>query len=479
MQTEKTDLALSMPPVYEQPESLVIPLEIRLDQRLCPEVIACIDEGFAVYSKAYRSAFSRINHGQKNLNQLAKDLQNEYGLKSRAANSIARDTKSRHQAGLELAKEQAKDLQASISRKKKRMKKLKKKVKENSGKAAAGRLDDHELSVYRKQKQELWRLGQLIPELEAKLKRWKKDIKNRHVRLCFGTKKLFKAQYHLEENGLSSHEEWKEIFVRNREKMMYLCGKNDEQNGNQLCRLIRMEDGSWQIGVLPVLKPKKGQDRIITGPVMIIHIPGLELLNQVFDGYEAKQPMKQAISVRILRRKKGHYVQFYLHRPKPDGWNTSSFEGVIGLDFNADHIALCETDRKGNIIYARRIGLPGLGKKNHSYNQGIDQMRAAIKKITAEARSKGKDLVIEDLDFCAKKSDLQKNKTYNRMITRLAYSQYTKAVKRRCFKDNVDLKIVDPAYTSRKAKETVCKEYGINVHPGAACMIARRGLGLF
>ena len=65
------------------------------------------------------------------------------------------------------------------------------------------------------------------------------------------------------------------------------------------------------------------------------------------------------------------------------------------------------------------------------------------------------------------------------MITRLAYSQYTKAVKRRCFKDNVDLKIVDPAYTSRKAKETVCKEYGINVHLGAACMIARRGLGLF
>ncbi len=47
-------------------------------------------------------------------------------------------------------------------------------------------------------------------------------------------KKLFKAQYHLEENGLSSHDEWKEMFVRNREKMMYLCGKNDEQNGNQL-----------------------------------------------------------------------------------------------------------------------------------------------------------------------------------------------------------------------------------------------------
>ncbi len=78
-----------------------------------------------------------------------KDLQNEYGLKIRAANSIARDAKSFHKAGLELAKEQANDLQAYISRKKKRMKKLKKKVKENSRMAAAGRLNDHELSLYR------------------------------------------------------------------------------------------------------------------------------------------------------------------------------------------------------------------------------------------------------------------------------------------------------------------------------------------
>ncbi len=102
-----------------------------------------------------------------------------------------------------------------------------------------------------------------------------------------------------------------------------------------------------------------------------------------------------------------------------------------------------------------------------------------VKEITGEARLKGKDLVIENLDFSGKKTDLQKNRDYNRMITQLAYGRYTQAVKRRCFKDNVDLKIVDPAYTSKKAKETVCRELGINVHLGAACMIARRGLGLF
>ena len=468
-----------IPPVYEQPESLVIPLGIRLDKRLCPEVIARIEDGLDVYSKAYRFAFSRIDRDQRNLNQLTKELQNKYGLKSRTANSIARDAKARHQAGLELARAQAETLRVSILRKKKKKAKLKETVEEKSRKAAANLLDERELSRYRRQKRDLWRLGQTIPKQEAKLKRWKKEIKHRHVRLCFGTRKLFKAQYHLKEDGLSCHEEWKETFVKNRDRMMYLCGKNDEKNGNQLCHLIRMENGSWKIEVLSVLRPEKGRDTSITGPVKITHVPGLELLDKAFDGFEAAIPIKQAISVRILRRKKGYYIQFFLHLPKPEGWSTSSFEGVIGLDFNADHIALCETDGKGEIIYARRISLPGLGKKEHNYNQGIAQMMKAIKEITAEARFKGKDLVIEDLDFSKKKSDLQKNKDYNRMLTQLAYSQYTQAVKRRCFKDNVDLKIVDPAYTSKKAKKTICKELGINVHLGAACMIARRGLGLF
>ena len=106
-------------------------------------------------------------------------------------------------------------------------------------------------------------------------------------------------------------------------------------------------------------------------------------------------------------------------------------------------------------------------------------MRTGIKQITADACRKGKGLVIEDLDFSNKKTDLQSNKEYNRMISRLAYHQYTEAVKRRCFKDNVELKIVDPAYTSKEAQKTVCREHGINIHLGAACLIARRGLGLF
>lgn len=75
MNRTKTIQAMPVPPVYEQPDSIVIPLEIRLDKRLCPEVVTCIDSGFAVYSKAYRTAFSRINRGQRNLGRLTKEIQ--------------------------------------------------------------------------------------------------------------------------------------------------------------------------------------------------------------------------------------------------------------------------------------------------------------------------------------------------------------------------------------------------------------------
>lgn len=89
-------------------------------------------------------------------------------------------------------------------------------------------------------------------------------------------------------DSVSSHKEWKERFVRHRDRMMYLCGWNDEKNGNQLCRLIRMEDGSWRIGVLPVTKPEKGQDKITAGPVKITHTYALKLADKAFDGFEAE-----------------------------------------------------------------------------------------------------------------------------------------------------------------------------------------------
>ena len=47
--------------------------------------------------------------------------------------------------------------------------------------------------------------------LSCRLASLEEDQKDKGVSLCFGGKKLFHAQFHLEKNGFASHEEWKRL----------------------------------------------------------------------------------------------------------------------------------------------------------------------------------------------------------------------------------------------------------------------------
>jgi len=55
------------------------------------------------------------------------------------------------------------------------------------------------------------------------------------VSLCFGGKKLFRAQFHLKENGLSSYEEWRDNWQAKRSSEFFILGSKDEIAGNQTC----------------------------------------------------------------------------------------------------------------------------------------------------------------------------------------------------------------------------------------------------
>ncbi len=53
-----------------------------------------------------------------------------------------------------------------------------------------------------------------LARLQAKSKKLKEDHKNGKIRLCFGSKKLFRAQFHLETNNYTTHTEWKKTGKR-------------------------------------------------------------------------------------------------------------------------------------------------------------------------------------------------------------------------------------------------------------------------
>jgi hypothetical protein len=48
--------------------------------------------------------------------------------------------------------------------------------------------------------------------LELRLQQLEADRRGGRIHLCFGSKKLFHAQFHLEDNGFQSHQEWKQAW---------------------------------------------------------------------------------------------------------------------------------------------------------------------------------------------------------------------------------------------------------------------------
>ena len=81
-----------------------------------------------------------------------------------------------------------------------------------------------------------------LSHLERKLARALEDQKNGTVRCCFGGKKLFHAQYNLEANGYSSHEEWRKDWKYIRSGELFFLGSKDETAGNQTCTATLQPD---------------------------------------------------------------------------------------------------------------------------------------------------------------------------------------------------------------------------------------------
>lgn len=63
------------------------------------------------------------------------------------------------------------------------------------------------------------------------------------------------------------------------------------------------------------------------------------------------------------------------------------------------------------------------------------------------------------------------------MIHSLAYSQFINLIENSAFKNSVRIIKVNPAWTSCLAKKLYCPIMKLNIHIGAAYVIARRGQG--
>ena len=100
---------------------------------------------------------------------------------------------------------------------------------------------------------------------------------------------------------------------------------------------------------------------------------------------------------------------------------TDQRRGAIGVDLNAGHLAVTETDSSGNWLRSWRVPLVTYGRSSHRADALIGDSVAGV---VEHARQAGKPVVIERLDFKRKKAALEgESRRYSRMLSSFSYGK--------------------------------------------------------
>ena len=340
--------------------------------------------------------------------------------------------------------------------------------------------DAVERGRWRQVHQKRRRLG----NLRHRLATLKADIEAGRVRLCFGSKRLWRKQRHLAENGYGSHDEWLMDWQEARRDEFFVLGSRDETAGCQLCVATVADDGTLTLRIrMPDCLADQHGKYLIIERVRFAY--GQEQVLAALDSnaeyarYRREHGEKaarattlgQAISYRFKRDDKGWRV-FATTQMMDVPVVTDERCGAVGVDLNADHLAVCETDASGNYVNAFSVPLVTHGKSRHQAEAIIGD---AVAGVVAYARDVGKPIVIEKLDFRQKKAALEgESRKYSRMLSSFSYGKIKACFLSRSYRQGVEVHQVNPAFSSVIGRVKFMERYGLSVHQAAALVLARR-----
>ena len=182
----------------------------------------------------------------------------------------------------------------------------------------------------------------------------------------------------------------------------------------------------------------------------------------------------QAISYRFKRDGKGWRV-FVSTRMMDVPVVTDRKRGAIGVDLNADHLAVADTNGSGNYVNAWQVPLVTYGKSTHQAEALIGDAVAGVVQYACEV---GKPIVIGRLDFRQKKAALEgESRKYSRMLSSFSYGKIKAYFISRGYREGVEVKQVNPAFSSVIGRVKFMERYWLSVHQAAALVLARRSLG--
>ncbi len=310
--------------------------------------------------------------------------------------------------------------------------------------------------------------------LEQRLQALRADQAAGRIRLCFGSRTLFRRQFALAENGYASHEHWRREWRAVRSYQFFVLGSRDETAGCQGCVATVDADGSITLRLrLPDALAGSGKYVVISS---LRFAYGHEAVVVAIGRNLARNPRdRQAISWRFVRDHKGWRVLATVCVPVGPPLSVDNI-GVVGIDLNADHVAVTDLDRFGNVVAAFHVPCVTRGK---THPQILAVLGDATSQVVEYACCRQKPIVAERLDFEEKKAELErKGAGYARMLSGFAYATLHAILHARCYDAGIALRRVNPAYTSVIGAHKFADRYGLSRHQAAACAIGRRGMHL-
>lgn len=420
------------------------------------DLIKYIDYYSVEYGKALRETFYAVRGSGINKSQYNTYLQRKYGIVRRTANSIISDAQGRFNALKGLKEYERKQLERKIKYLEDTViPKLVEKRNQNSTKLR----DGAPVSMVQQRNLRL-----RIVAKKSKLNRLKQrlsDIKYRldsgRLKLCFGTKRLFRQNY--------------KKFIEQRDSQMTFIGGRDELSCNQNLQLtynrrsnqflirLRKDFGGYKLA--------KGDDKYTCGKVYFNHHRA-----QIVSILRSKA---SPLFYRIVKRDKRYYLYcVFEFQVGDDNIATRSEYGTVGLDFNKGFVTLSETNQYGHLVQTEFMSY-----RFKSVGKTKTDLQEVANNVVKLALRTGKDVCIENLDFRRTKAKVETKigKKYNDMIHSLAYREFSDTIESVAYRNRVGLIKVNPAWTSWLAERIYCKPMKLNIHTGASYVIARRGQG--
>ena len=225
-----------------------------------------------------------------------------------------------------------------------------------------------------------------LANLKFRLSGLEADLAAGRVRLCFGSKKLWRKQHHLEQNGYASHEEWQQDWRDVRSNEFFVLGSRDETAGCQLCVASVNDDGTLTLRLrMPdSLAGRHGKYLVVpnvrfaSGHEKVLAALGSNTEYAVYRREHGEKEARvtalgQAISYRFKRDSKGWRVFATTELPEVEV-TTDRRRGATGVDLNADHLAVvgnrCEWQLRESVA-----GAAGDLRQEPPSGGGIDRRR--------------------------------------------------------------------------------------------------------